>query len=197
MKTLEMTMSQLTGPSVLADLVDLLRTNDPEFVRSEAACQKAVSALREALAAQTDPGMDAYLAAHDADIISRITYAGYLGYRVNLENFHHPIGIDFVHLDTIDYRKEHLFDQFPANRAAYAVIERFRKNLPDRLQALYDDIEHYYIHLECSGPKLAHYAGYVIANNLLPWVEPGYHADRSQTGAFTREIKAMFGFLPL
>ena len=130
-------------------------------------------------------------------IISVVAYAGYLGFRVNLENFHHPIGIDFVRLDTIDYIKDHLFGHFPINYRNSQVREAFYKSLPEGLQNLEDSVQDYFTHLECTGPKLAHYAGYIIANNILPWVEPGYREDYCQTLAFTAETEKYMGYLPL
>ena len=45
--------------------------------------------------------------------------------------------------------------------------------------------------------KLAHYAGYIIGNLILPWVEPGYREDACQTMAFAAETKKFMGMLPL
>lgn len=41
--------------------------------------------------------------------------------------------------------------------------------MPEGLKVHHDAIEDYFVHMECSVPKLAHYAGYIIANNTLPW----------------------------
>ena len=149
------------------------------------------------LPAEQTPSLDEYLSACENDVISVVAYAGYLGFRVNLENFHHPIGIDFVRLDTIDYLKDHLFGHFPINYRNAQVREAFYKSLPEGLQRLEDSIQDYFTHLECAGPKLAHYAGYIIANNILPWVEPGYREDYCQTLAFTAETAKYMGYLPL
>ena len=62
---------------------------------------------------------------------------------------------------------------------------------------LQDDIQDYFTHLGCAAPKLAHYAGYIIGNNILPWVEPGYHEDYCQTMAFAAETEKYMGYLPL
>lgn len=71
-------------------------------------------------------------------------------------------------------------------------------HMPEGLNVHNDAIEDYFVHMECSGPKLlAHYAGYIIANNILPWVEPGYRADYSQTAAFAAETEKYMGFLQL
>ena len=197
MKTIEQIKDLMVGKSVIADLADLLRANDADFAESEKGYYAAVEKLRAALPAEQTPTLDEYLSACETDVISVVAYAGYLGFRVNLENFHHPIGIDFVRLDTIDYLKDHLFGHFPINYRNSQVREAFYKSLPEGLQGLEDSIQDYFTHLECAGPKLAHYAGYIIANNILPWIEPGYREDYCQTMAFTAETEKYMGYLPL
>ena len=197
MKTIEEIMYNLTGHGVIDALSQVLRENDPEFIEAELRFKAAVELLRERIPVGMTPSLDEFLAAHEADIISRTISAGYLGYRVNVENFHHPIGIDFVRLDTIDYQKDHIIGHYKENYAEARISEAFLKALPAELHPQRDIISEYYIFMECAGPKLAHYAGYIIANYLLPWVEPGYRADWSQTEAFRNETKKFMGYLPL
>lgn len=197
MKTIDDIMELMVGGSVIANHADLLRENDEEFTEAEKKYRRAVKILSSELPADHTPSVDDFILACERDVISGIVYAGYLGFRVNLENFHHPIGIDFVHLDTIDYLKDHLFGHFPMNYENDKVKEAFRKSLPEDAEWLYDDLRDYFTFFECSGPKMAHYAGYIIGNHLLPWVEPGYRPDNSQTMAFERETLKFFGMRPL
>ena len=73
----------------------------------------------------------------------------------------------------------------------------FHKSRPAALEPLQADIQDYITHLECAGPKLAHYVGYIIGNHILPWVEPGYREDYCQTMAFAAETEKYMGMLPL
>ena len=189
MKTLKEIKDLMVGKSVITNLADLLRTNDEEFAESEKKYLAALETLRIELPSEFTPTLDEYLEACESDVISGVAYAGCLGFRVNLENFHHPIGIDFVRLDTIDYLKDHLFGHFPVNYRNAQVCEAFHKGLPTAFVQLQDDIQEYFTHMECAGPKLAHYAGYIIGNHILPWVEPGYREDHSQTAAFAAETE--------
>ena len=197
MKTIEDIKSLMVGKGLITDLADLLRANDEEFAESEKNYLAAVEILRKELPPGSSPTLDDYLAACESDVISAVAYAGYLGFRVNLENFHHPIGINFVRLDTIDYLKGHLFGHFPVNYRNAQVREAFSKSLPVAFKQLHDYIQDYFTHMECAGPKLAHYAGYIIGNLILPWVEPGYREDACQTMAFAAETKKFMGMLPL
>ena len=197
MKTIEDIKYLMVGKGLITDLADLLRANDEEFAESEKNYLAAVEILRKELPPGSSPTLDDYLAACESDVISAVAYAGYLGFRVNLENFHHPIGINFVRLDTIDYLKGHLFGHFPVNYRNAQVREAFSKSLPVAFKQLHDYIQDYFTHMECAGPKLAHYAGYIIGNLILTWVEPGYREDACQTMAFAAETKKFMGMLPL
>lgn len=101
MKTIEDIKYLMVGKGLITDLADLLRANDEEFAESEKNYLAAVEILRKELPPGSSPTLDDYLAACESDVISAVAYAGYLGFRVNLENFHHPIGINFVRLDTM------------------------------------------------------------------------------------------------
>ena len=160
MKTLDAIMYHIAGHGVIEALADVLRKNDPEFVESEKKYLAAVEALRRELPVDMQPTLEEYLSAHEKDIISRVAYAGYLGYRVNIDNFHHPVMIDFVHLDTIDYIKDHIIGHFPANDSAAEVCDAFYRAMPEGLKAHHEAIEDYFAHMECSGPKLGSVKSY-------------------------------------
>ena len=52
---------------------------------------------------------------------------------------------------------------------------------------LFGDILDYISYLETTGPKLAHYFGFALGNEILPNLVPGYHPDR----VLTMQYKAM------
>lgn len=197
MRTIDEFGKLLTGPHILEQLTELLRNNDDEFVQYEANYRSAVQALYAELPADLSPSLDDYLRAYETDITSVMVYAGYLGYRVNLENYHQPFGVDFLSRDTIDNVKDHLFYRFPVNDGNAEIRDTFLHNLPQHLKDVCCGISDYFISLECMAPKLAHYAGYIIANDFLQWVEPGYRPDEGQTAAYTMEMIGYLGFSPL
>jgi hypothetical protein len=196
MKTLDEIMDRFTGPSILHDLAGLLREHDSEFPDTEKKYHAAVSALRAQLGEAAAPSLDAYLSACRREVIADILYAAYLGYRVNLENFHSPCKFDFASKDFTHLIRDHLMGTFPVCQEARATQEAFRKALPKETGRYQDAIRAYFIALDTAGPKLAHYAGYAVANKFLPWVEPGYREDYLQTVQYRREIKDYLGFLP-
>lgn len=186
-------VDQLTGPGIIRHLAATLRETVADFPEREARYLKAVDELRVALPEGHTPTLDAYLAAIEIDIRTRLVYAGYNGFVANLVNFRQPFGLDFTKKDFFDIVKDHIIGHFPANYEAARVIDAFVRSLPESCHQFQQDISDYYIHMECSGPKLAHYAGYLIGNQLLPWVEPGYQEDYHQTFLYSHDIKKYLG----
>lgn len=197
MKTLDDVMSKLTEPAMLTDLADLIRMHDDKFPQVEDKYKAAVAALRHDIGDTITPTVDEYLTANETTVVANILYAAYLGYRANLENFHSPYTTGFVRMDFTDYIRDHLVGHSPASRAASSVIDTFYKALPEEYRQYEEDISEYFIALDVYGPKLAHYAGYIISNKFLPWVEPGYQEDYSQTLQYMNELKKYMGFLPV
>ncbi len=197
MKTLDSIMQSLTGPDVLNALTDLLRCHDKDFPEDEQNFFDAVAFLKQELPETHSPSVDEYISAAQTEVIANLLYAGYEGYRANLDNFHSPYATRFTRLDFSDYIRDHLVGHFPAALAAHNICDQFSKNLPERCQEAADAITSYFIALDVSGPKLAHYAGYMVANRLLPWVVPGYREDYSQTLEYQRELQKYMGYLPL
>ncbi len=187
---------QLTGPTIIHHLADTLRKTTEDFQVSDAKYHTAVDKLRATLPESYFPTLDAYLAAAETDIQARLVYAGYNGFLANLANFRQPFGLDFTKYDFFDIVKDHIIGHFPVNYEAATVKAAFVRSLPENCKRFLEDISNYYIHLECIGPKLAHYAGYLIGNQLLPWVEPGYREDHHQTSLYALEIKRYLGTEP-
>ena len=197
MITIEEIKNYMVEKNIITNLAGVFRANNKDFVESESRYHATIKTLRVELPENMKPTLDEYIAACELDIISLVAYAGYLGFRVNLENYHSPVGVHFLHLDTIDYVKDHLMGHFPINYENAKVRDAFYEALPEACKEIHDNVIDYYCHFECAGPKLAHYAGYIIGNQILPWIEPGYREDYAQTCAFKEQTKKYFGYLPL
>ncbi len=182
---------------MLSDLADLLRLHDEEFDDEEKKYTEAIAFLKRNLPESFTPTVDDYIAAAQREVIANILYAAYEGYRANLDNFHSPYTTPFPRMDFTDYIRDHLVGYFPPACEARSICEQFRKALPEHCHEAEDAISSYYITLDVSGPKLAHYVGYMISNKLLPWVVPGYREDYSQTLIYQRELEQYMGYLPM
>lgn len=197
MKKAEEIMKQMTGSQILDAMVELFRQHDAEFPVAEQLRNTAVEKLRDALPTDFQPSLNEYIAAHERDVLTRIVCAGYHGFQINLANFHAPYGVDFTRMESFDIAKEYLIRDLPANEGSYRTIESFYMALPEDLHECHQHISEYYAFFECAGPKLAHYAGYIIANHLLPWIQPGYKMDPVQTIRYECDMKQYCGYTPI
>ncbi len=196
MNIIDSIMTKITDPGILDQLATLLREHDPEFPEIESRYQRAVQLLREDLVNQSDLNFEEYLSACQTEVTANLLYAAYLGYRANLDNFHSPYMTRFEQLDFTDYIRDHLMGNFPVCREANQIKERFQQALPEIYEDADNAITEYFIALDVSGPKLAHYAGYLLANQFLGWVEPGYRVDFHQTSRYQEQMRQYLGLLP-
>lgn len=60
----------------------------------------------------------------------------------------------------------------PAAQKAQAAARTFTQSLPEDKQPLLDPIIDHFAYLETYGYKLAHYAGFTLADQVIPPVEP-------------------------
>ena len=191
MKTMEPILSCLTSITMVDDLRQVLREKDPEFLPAEEKFLEAVAHLTEKLGIEE---VERYVTAMDRQICSDLVYAGYLGFQANLQNFHNPVASQFTRLDYETFLREHIMQTLPYRTAAEDTERAFLQAHKKILSEYEEGILDYYVHLEITGPKLAHFWGYRFANQFLPWVEPGYVSDGAQTSLYALELNRDLGF---
>ncbi len=191
MKTFESILSQFTDISIVEDLRKALREKDQEFLPVEAKFQEA---MRDLAARIGRNATNELMAAWDRQICSDLVYAGYLGFQANLHNFHNPVASQFTGLDYETFLREHIMQTMPYRNEAEAAAAAIQEAYEDALNEYEDTIRSYYVYLEVTGPKLAHFWGYRFANQFLPWVEPGYVSDGAQTSLYALELHRDLGF---
>lgn len=81
----------------------------------------------------------------------------------------------------------------PMAQAAQRKIDAFLQTLPQDQHPLTDPITDYYAYLRTYAYKLAHYAGFSLANAFLPHVIPGYTTDPVLTLKYTHILDTIFG----
>ena len=191
MKTIEPILSCLTSITMVDDLRQVLREKDPEFLPAEEKFLKVVAHLTEKLGIEE---VERYVTAMDRQICSDLVYAGYLGFQANLQNFHNPVASQFTRLDYETFLREHIMQTMPYRNEAEAAATAIQEAYEEALNEYEDVIRSYYVYLEVTGPKLAHFWGYRFANQFLPWVEPGYVSDGAQTSMYALELHRDLGF---
>ena len=191
MKTIEPILSCLTSLTIVDDLRQTLREKDPEFLPAEEKFQEAIATLTEKLGIAE---VERYVTAMDRQVCSDLVYAGYLGFQANLHNFHNPVASQFTRLDYETFLREHIMQTMPYRNEAEAATATIQEAYEEALNEYEDAIRSYYVYLEVTGPKLAHFWGYRFANQFLPWVEPGYVSDGAQTSMYALELHRDLGF---
>ena len=191
MKTIESTLAMITDLSIVEDLRKVLREKDREFLPVEAKFREVVRALTNRIGRNA---ANELVAAWDRQICSDLVYAGYLGFQANLPHFHNPVASQFTRLDYETFLREHIMQTMPYRNEAEAAATAIQDAYEEALNEYEDAIRSYYVYLEVTGPKLAHFWGYRFANQFLPWVEPGYVSDGAQTSMYALELHRDLGF---
>jgi len=183
-------LSYLTSLTIVDDLRQTLREKDPEFLPAEEKFQEAIASLTEKLGIAE---VERYVTAMDRQVCSDLVYAGYLGFQANLQNFHNPVASQFTRLDYETFLREHIMQTLPHRTEAEETANAMLQAHKEILAEYEEDILSYYVHLEITGPKLAHFWGYRFANQFLTWVEPGYVSDGAQTSLYALELHRDLG----
>ena len=191
MKTIESTLAMITDLSIVEDLRKVLREKDREFLPVEAKFREVVRDLTNRIGRNA---ANELVAAWDRQICSDLVYAGYLGFQANLHNFHNPVASQFTRLDYETFLREHIMQTMLYRNEAEAAAAAIQEAYEEALNEYEDAIRSYYVYLEVTGPKLAHFWGYRFANQFLPWVEPGYVCDGAQTSMYALELHRDLGF---
>lgn len=190
MITAQDVLSNLFSVSIFTDLSNWLLEKDFDFPPVQAAYQDAAKLLVNQLGKEAE----AFLSAQDQQIISDLRYCTYLGFQANLANFRCPGGNHFIAQGSDHFLREHIMFSLPGHVSYDRTITAFQTKHEQSTELQLDAIQNYYIYLETVGPKLAHYWGYVFANQFLPLVEPGYVCDGAQTSIYTMELSRELGF---
>ena len=190
MMTIQHILSDLLSDSMITELSNWLVERDPDFPPVQEACQKAAKTLVNQLGAEAET----FLRAQNQQIISDLRYCAYLGFQANLANFRCPGGNHFIAQGSDQFLGEYIMYRLPGRVSYENTVAAFQARHGQSAERQLSAIQDYYIYLETVGPKLAHYWGYIFANQFLPLVEPGYVCDNAQTSVYTMELSRELGF---
>lgn len=124
---------------------------------------------------------------------SDLLFAGMLGLKANFDNFIDPVARNFLDVDFEVYLREETAHSMPEYVQAQQARDRFYARLSPAQRETYEAVISYTSHLETVGPKLAHYYGYMLGNELLPRVVPGYHSNMALTIKYTSMLRDYWG----
>ena len=163
---------------IVAKLEDILATNSAEFAADQAQFNETISLLKTELEQDASTSVADLVDAIHQQIGSTLLFSCCLGLKANLDHFIDPVSRTFLDVDPEVYLRENIARQLPDYLRAQYVQEQLFKTLSPFQKEKYDEgITTYICHLETVGPKLAHYCGYLLGNQLFPHVITGYVSD--------------------
>lgn len=191
MKTVDTIIRQLTEPSVLLrEVKETLRTLDPEYPEEEKRFLQASVVLEQ----EAGPSAKEYLVALEQEITSDIIFAGWQGFKLNLDCFTNPVNKLFLREDFEDLHLEYRMPTLPMAQEARRTINAFLNTLPTEKRRLTTAITSYYSYLQTTAYKLAHFFGFCLADQFLNYVIPGYTSDSILIDQYTWGMRSFLKF---
>jgi len=193
MYTITSVMAQLTDPkAILPKIRDILRNIDPAFENEERQYYQTIEMMQIELGDSISPNVSEYIAANEQKICAELVYAAWLGFQQNWECFQNPVNTMFLRMDHEDFLRERRMHTLPEVQKALEVINDFDtafRTMPDEKHNLTEGLIDYICYLETTGYKLAHYFGFVLADQFLMHVLPGYTPDPVTTIHYTMSLR--------
>ena len=181
MITTQKMMELLTGRESADNFIEGLITRSPDIAEDHQRFQDAITCFKNNLGEETHPSADDLIDAIYRQTASNWLFSSYLGFQANLEHFLNPVARTFIEVDPEIYLRESVARDLPEYTSAQAIIDRFLRQLPLKLEEAYEAVVAYIAHLETIVPKMAHYTGFLLGNEILPRVVPGYQPDAKLT----------------
>ena len=174
-------------------LVGVMSENFEDFAADQVRFKETISWLETELVDGLSPTVVELVDAIDQQIGSTVVFSYFLGLKANWDHFVDPIARTFLDVDAELYLREDIAKRLPDYQNAQAVQERFYATLTPTQQERYEDVSAYICHLETVGPKLAHYYGYLLGNQLFSHIVPGYGADAQLTLQYQYILETYLG----
>lgn len=194
MFTVKSFMEQLKNPDIIMERMrKMLRKLDPEFVAVEKGFHKGVQALKKTMNAEGRASVDHFLKLENGRMATNFLFLTSKGYNQNLACFKDPMQRGFLNLDFEDIHDESIMEGMQANVDCWKFSDSFFHSLTPEQQPLCDPIRDYYIYMETTAYKLAHYLGFRVGDEVLPLVVPGYRPNTALTMAYRHRINQQLG----
>lgn len=190
MMTMRTILNHLTGNEGIESLLQTMTDSFDDFADVQQQYINVMHTLQQELGGNAVPAVEEEMEAIQQQITSTLLFSGLLGFKANWDHFLDPAGKTFLDTESEVYLCEHLAYQLPKYASAQKMRAQFFLLLSPQQQEMYEAVSAYVGYLEAVGPKLAHYYGYLLGNEILPWVVPGYHIDSKLTLQYQRMLEA-------
>lgn len=165
------TYNILKTNEMLKKMIMAIENFSEDFVDIKKEYDQAILSLRNELGDEKiDKLLNAINHRNEADML----YCTSLGYRDNLNNFRNPIEHTFMDVNFDEYLRIKVLQKMPQRYTAETEIETFFNSLNDIQKNYFNAISYYLISLNLDLTKFAHYVGFMFANKMLYFTEPGY-----------------------
>ena len=177
----------MLGQAVMDCVCNGLRERMDDFAQIEGAYQQAQKKMGE-----KDGEQLGHLISKQAGIV--FFFSAVQGLRMNWEHFYHPMRPTCVwkEVDSHDYLRLEFVLRLPVYMSVEQTVDKLLGEIP-RDSALLDAITDYRTAIETAGSKLAHYYGYQLGNEILPYCLPGYYEDFLLSEAYKKMLESYFG----
>lgn len=186
-------LDQLTGKEIVDSLIHVMIDNFEDFGKEHIQYEGVMLALQKQVRMENTPSVCDEIDAIQQQISSDLLFSGWLGLKANLDHYIDPIARNFLDVDPETYLREEVAHSLPRYKEAQTVRDRFYDSLSPEQQEMYEFVTTYVTHLETVGPKLAHYYGYLLGNQLFPLIVLGYVPDMSLTSQYRMTLEKYFG----
>lgn len=184
-------MTLLARKECADSLVENLIATSKDFAEDYRQFEEAIAHFKSTLADDATPSADDLCDAIRRQITAQVIFAGYLGFQANVDHFLNPVARTFIDVDPETYLREGVARTLPEYTSAQGIVDSFWKQLPPELNELFERVIAYTAHLETVVPKMAHYNGFLLGNELLPLVIPGYQLDSQLTIRYCTMIRKL------
>lgn len=186
---METLMNQFIEKDFLDFLITTMEDNFSDFSDSRKKYLQAMDSLQRPLG---ENAIKKEIEAIHRQLVSITFFAFALGIQANYRYFTDPVGGNFLNVDPEVYLRENIAKSLPDYTAAQPSRDEFYGKLDCAQQQTYQAVTEYICFFETLGPKLAHYYGFLLGNDLLQRVIPSYQPDLAFTLRYGMMLKAHF-----
>ena len=193
MVSTEKVLEQLMGKKIGLELELYLEKSFESFTTVKSKYVRVVEQLRNELGTSASVSVEALVDAIEGQTASNLFFSGFLGLKANWDHFVDPIARTVLDVDFDVFLREDTARQLPKYIRAQIVIDSFYAQLTTEQKELFEDVVEYISYLETTGPKLAHYYGYILGNDILYNLVPGYYPDNVLTSRYESMLACYLG----
>lgn len=183
-------LNQLDKNKIMESLIYIIEENFEDFPQIHHKCLEAMDSLQASLDEATiQKEKDAIC----QQISSVALFSAVLGIQANYQYFANSVSGYFLNTDPEVYLRENIAHSLPDYTAAQQARNCFYDSLTPPQRKIYHSITEYVCYLETVVPKLAHYWGYLLGNELFPRIVPGYQPNMAFTIQYCIRFESFFG----